>query len=429
MVVGTTTDYIKYIEKIRPGECLFLTDVRERQKNREPLPLGAQELVCDLLDVEKVILSLNKYLDNPKMILSGVVCFDCESMHVAARIAQSCELPFPGIQAVASCRSKTKTKQLWRDAGVSGPKAGLIRSAMGAVSFYRGVGGAVVLKPLTGSGSELTFLCHNEKDCRRNFNLLKESLKSHHDVRMYAPILIGGVLHNPREIFSVEEFIQGEEYSCDFILDNGDVDIIRIAKKIKYPGKVFGITQSYIIPADLPEGISLKTFKNEIANAAHALDLNRTMGMIDFFFKDGKICFLEMTPRPGGDCLPQLIFRSSGFDMVAAALDFSRGRRPAIPPLSEWKRMVAVRIFSSTPGCLRRLDASRIQADPRVREVSFRFNPGHLIVLPPENLDSWLLGYVIFEPGSQNIEEECRELSSKVIVEVEAPQCPPILSS
>ena len=44
LVVGTTSDYIEWIRKVRPGQALFLTEPKVRQNATEPCPDDGEEI-------------------------------------------------------------------------------------------------------------------------------------------------------------------------------------------------------------------------------------------------------------------------------------------------------------------------------------------------------------------------------------------------
>jgi len=218
----------------------------------------------------------------------------------------------------------------------------------------------------------------------------------------------------------IEEFIDGVEHSCDFVLDGEKLEIIRIARKVPARGRAFGTTLAYVVPSDLPPPLDAERFRRQLKDAAHALGVKRAMCMLDFIVRAGEAVMIEMTPRPGGDCLPPLILQSAGLDMLGAALDFAEGRFPAIPGPSRWKRLVGLRLFAEQPGIIAGLDAKALREDGRVIEYHGLREPGDRVILPPGDYDSQLLGHVIFKPSRPgNIEEECAELAGLLEIEME----------
>jgi len=424
LVAGTTADYIDIINRRFPQRALFITDVNERARATEPSPSSDDELLCDLNQPEQIVAAVRKHLNRWRMELSGITCFDCESMPTAAFIAHSFRLSYPSTEAVTACRSKYVCKKFWRQAGLSCPDVELVHNASDAVSFLHRIDGPAVLKPLTGSGSELIFLCSTKDDCVVAFNTLRSRLARHSGRRMYAPYICDGRKVDPRMVFVIEEFVRGDEYSCDFAVDGDRVEIFRITKKILDPKQAFGTTLAYLLPSTLPEGFGKKSFRNQLRTAATSLGLDRAICMLDFIVRDNHAIMIELAPRPGGDCLPPLLLNSCGTDILGCSLDFAEGH-PFISSTSlQWRPLVGVRLFAEHNGEIELIDASDLRKDIRVVECHLKRGSGHRVVLPPEGYESQILGHVIFEPsGPKSIENECIEIASKLKIEMKRQEC------
>jgi glutathione synthase/RimK-type ligase-like ATP-grasp enzyme len=324
------------------------------------------------------------------------------------------------MSAVATCRDKYETQMVWRVSGVSSPQSALVQSERDAAAFQESLGRPVVIKPLTGSGSELVMKCSDGIECSRAISTLRRRLSTHHDRRMYSSAESD---HDPRTVFVIQEFVSGEEYSCDFVIDGDHVEIIRIAKKIMAGDQPIGTTLAYIVPSALPDGMQLSRFLESLRKAAHAVGLRRSICMLDFIVRDREAVLIELSPRPGGDCLPELLMRSGGFDTIEFALDFALRRDRPIPDTSKWKSLVGLRLIADRGGKIARLDSSEIRRDNRVIECGFKRSVGHIVKLPPDDYDSRVLGHVIFEPHSAStITVECTEIASKLTLEMEDEQ-------
>jgi hypothetical protein len=150
------------------------------------------------------------------------------------------------------------------------------------------------------------------------------------------------------------------------------------------------------------------------------MDLNRALCMVDFIVDESVAYLLEMTPRPGGDCLPQTIFQSCGLDMLGLALDFAEKKPIALPAASSWVKLVGLRLMAKKSGIIKNIDDRELRQDSRVKELHLKRRPEQRVALPPDDYDSRLLGHVIFKPATtQSIEDECTELESKLGVEIE----------
>jgi len=424
LVIGTTSDYVDMINRRFPQRVIFITDPRQRAMAVEQTPGEEAELLCDLTQPAAVLAELRRHLDRFAFQPSGIACFDCESMSLASSIAQSLHLPYPSADAIAACRCKFLSKQLWRKHRLPCPRVELINSPLDAVLFMRRIAGPVVLKPLTGSGSEFVFLCDDEEDCAAAFETLSEKLTEHWDRRMYAPYRFQGKTIDPRKVFVVEEFIRGDEYSCDFVLEQDRVSILRIAQKVQDPAQPFGTTLAYALPADLPSEMDREGFTEQLRRASKSLGLNRAICMLDFVVRAGRACMIELAPRPGGDCIPPLLLKSCGLDMLKCAIDFAEGLPVTSPAPSSWKRLAGVRLFASNAGEITRIDTSALRKDRRVVDCCLTRSPCHRVVLPPEDYASRLLGYAIFRPlGSEDLKTQCLDIASRLQVEMKTLIC------
>ena len=424
LVVGTTADYIDTISQRFPQRAIFITDVNERTKATELPPNSEDELLCDLSQPEQVAVALWGHLSRWRMEPSGVACFDCESMPTAAFIAHSFGLSYPSAEAVAKCRDKYVCRQVWRQAGLPCPDVKLVHNASDAISFLHKINGPAVLKPLTGSGSELILLCSTEDECVVAFNTLQSRLASHSSRRMYAPYVCDGRKVDPRRVFVIEEFVQGDEYSCDFTVDGDHVEVIRIARKILDTKQAFGTTLAYLLPSPLPKGMDEDIFHNQLLTVAKSLGLDRAICMLDFIIRDNQAFMIELAPRPGGDCLPPLLLNSCGTDILGCTLDFAEGHPFITGTPMQWQSLVGIRLFATCSGEIERIGSSALLKDHRVVEFHLKRGPGHRVVLPPEDYESRILGHVIFEPtGSESIESECIEIASKLKIEMKRKLC------
>lgn len=421
LVVGTTPDYIDLIRQCFPGRSLFLTDVQDRAGAVEPRPPAPSELLSNLACYDETFTKLREHIDHYGIVLRGIACFDCESMLLAANIAQSMSIPYATPEAIGVCRNKYTCKQMWHEIGLPCPKAGLVGNASEAQAFLHQTGTSAVLKPVAGSGSEYVFPCANDQECVAAFSTIEShlsELRNNANRPLYSRDLSEA---NTRYPCVMEEFVRGDEYSCDFVIDGDDLQIVRIARKMPASGMSFGTTLAYVVPSDLPHPLTTREFSSQLRSAARALGLERAICMLDFIVRDGKAIMIEMTPRPGGDCLPPLLRRSAGFDMLGFALDFAEGRISSIPHRSEWALLVGLRLFAKAPGTVAEIATEAIQKDERIVEYHIKHGVGHEIAFPPEDYDSRLLGHVIFKPSSAdafNVAEECTAIAALLDVEI-----------
>lgn len=411
LVVGTTSDYIDWIRSVAPGRALFLTAPENRIHAVEPPPAPMEEIVCDLDDVVLIRDALEKHFHRWQISIDGIACFDCESMELAAILAAEFSLPYPSLQSIRLCRDKYATKSLWRQKGVNCPQARLIGSADEAFDFVLEIDGPCVIKPLSGSGSELVFLCASQKSCDETMGIVEKELMLRESHRLYK---------KRSALILAEEFIEGEEYSCDAVIMEDRVEIVRLTRKIRAPERPFGTILGYVLASNPPEGIEPGNLERILWQGAKALGISHAICMVDFLVCEDELVLLEMTPRPGGDCLPSLLRCSRQLDILMVALDLAQQRPLTVNGrVREETPSIGLRFHARQPGVVRAINSQLLQADPRVMEVNILRSPGHRITMPPADYDSWYMGHVIFRPTPGiPMESQCYEVGQHLVLEI-----------
>ena len=420
LVVGTTPDYVDIIRKGHPGRALFLTHRDLRTHAWETPPEEGEEVLSDLADPRAVIMDLKGHLGTHSQSIRGIACYDDESLGLASVLAHKLGLPFHSEKAIHISRNKFHCKRAWIGAGVFCPRVQTARDEDGLEAVMDRLGLPLVLKPLTGAGSELVFWCARREEARRAFKIISRFLAEHPDVRMYPPGPIPGTGFDPRQDIVAEEGFSGPEFSCDFLVEGGKVRLIRVAGKVLAPRLGTGTALIYYLPAHNDTGIDMTDLKKQLLDAAQALGFGEGLFMADFIAHRGRACFLEVSSRPAGDCLPWLIRAGSGLDILGLALDVAEGKKVRLPGPEAFKPLAAVRIFADTQGILKRIDIRQLEEDPRVREVTLYRRPGHRVTLPPRDYGSRILGHALFRPTDMSrLAEEGAELGGLARVEME----------
>ncbi len=414
LVVGSTADYIEWIRQACPGEALFITDPAVRASAGLPPLLFHDEILCRLTDVSLVRQHLQNHIDREGLSLNGIACFDCESMELTAILAREYELSYPSPDAIRKCRNKHLTRTAWHTAGVPCPRARLVRSEKEVVEVLNTIGKPLVIKPVSGSGSELVFICRTESECWSAYRTIREGLDLRSFHRMYSRVAAG------RPDIMAEEYVDGVEYSGDFIIENHRARVLRLCRKTPFDGGPFGTTRAYTLVNHLPDLIRETDFENLLVRGAEALGISRAVCMVDIMTCNDQIIFLEMTPRPGGDCLPFLLKNCRNMDILKLNIDFARQYPVRIDDPDDNTPYTGVRLFSMQEGVLKQVNTRGIEGDPRVREIFISKKPGHVVRTPPEDYDAWQLGHVIIAPGMDDIGAECQDIINNIVFEYES---------
>ena len=401
IVIGTTPGYVEKIYRKYHESTLFVLDSCYRGA---PLLDTVDEsiLIFTLLeDFEETLESIKRHLENGGLSARGVACFDCEALVIASKIAFNIGRPFPSEEVIIQTRNKLASRRIWRKSGIFSPEATGVSGLMGTLEFFHHVKKDIVLKPISGSGSELLFRCHNEEEIRKSVQVMEEQLPRRKSNPLFKsiPSISGAAPVDPCETWIAEEFIQGPEFSYDFILQDGQVQILRETGKIKASEQPFGSILAYTFPPSYPKGFSPEIFSDMLKRATKSLGYNWGYFMVDFIICHDQPTIIEISPRPGGDSIPDLIEIATGYDLIGAYLDFSTGRCPSFKRVNTYSdSFVSINIYAPGKGTITYLDASQILSQAWVKALFLKKSVGDFVTLPPDDYDNRLLGYCIIKP-------------------------------
>lgn len=133
----------------------------------------------------------------------------------------------------------------------------------------------------------------------------------------------------------VEEYIEGEEYSCETISYHGVHKILAITKKFT-TGVPHFIESGHLEPADIGSEMRAK-IERTIFKALDALEITDSAGHSEFkICPDGKIRIIEVGGRMGGDCIgSDLVQISTGMDFMKMVIDVATDEEPDFSIVSE----------------------------------------------------------------------------------------------
>lgn len=143
----------------------------------------------------------------------------------------------------------------------------------------------------------------------------------------------------------VEEFIGGNEYSCECISYKGKHNFLAITKKFTTGAPNF-IETGHIEPSGLSKEQEEKV-KNEVFKALDALKIENGPSHSEFKLdENGNFGIIEIGARMGGDCIgSDLVKISTGYDFLKLTIDVALGKEPILEKVVEPKIAVIKFIF------------------------------------------------------------------------------------
>lgn len=237
-------------------------------------------------------------------------------------------------EAARNFRDKSRMKEILRRSGLPCARHALVSSADEAVAFGAASGYPMVVKPPSGAGAVATFRVDSADQLRQGLAAM--------GLGDGEPVLL-------------EEFVQGEEHSCESITINGRTVWQSITRYSPTPLDVKRnpwIQWSVLLPREQQDPTH-HDIREAAARALTALGMDTGLSHMEWFRRpDGSIAISEVAARPPGANITTMIARAHDMDFIQA-----------------WARVMIFGEFSAPPrkyavGCayLRGQGSGRIRA-------------------------------------------------------------------
>ncbi|SKA62366.1 ATP-grasp domain-containing protein [Succinivibrio dextrinosolvens DSM 3072] len=144
----------------------------------------------------------------------------------------------------------------------------------------------------------------------------------------------------------VEEFIEGEEYSVEYISFRGCHYFLGITKKYTTGAPHF-IEKGHLEPALLSDSTITK-IKKIVEHALNSLEVQNGASHSEIKIRtDGSIVIIEIGARMGGDCIgSDLIMYSTGYDYVKMVVSVATGNCPEFSKVCTPRHVESIFIFN-----------------------------------------------------------------------------------
>ena len=144
----------------------------------------------------------------------------------------------------------------------------------------------------------------------------------------------------------VEEYIEGNEYSCECISYKGNHHFLAFTKKYTTGSPNF-IETGHMEPSDIKLEYQ-EEIKNNIFKALTALGVQNGASHTEFKVNEnGEFGIIEIGARMGGDCIgSDLVQISTGYDFVRMVIDVACGKKPDFTKVTKPAKAVIKFIFT-----------------------------------------------------------------------------------
>lgn len=363
---------IMQIPAIREARKLGLrVCVVDGNPNAKGASLANQFKVVDLKDCEAVLVAARSWKE--KYGLDGVFTAGTDFSYTVAYVASKLSLPSIDPEVALRATNKGLMRDCFLKHKVSIPRFYVVKNLLKTPEEHP-LGFPVVVKPVDNMGGRGTRRCD--------------------DFESLSLALIFARAHSKCGEAIVEEYIEGEEYSIDAIVEKGEVTVTGFAKRhIFFPP--WFIEMGHTIPAEIPAE-QYEEIVKEFKKAVAALGL--TNGAAKGDIKYGCIA-QEKKPRP---YIGEVAARLSGGFMSGWSFPYSSGVRPTVNALRLalgldadvgapiFHRYCAERAFISLPGVVKKIDRPKTwlyENRKSIKNVFLNVKPGDVVSFPKNNVE------------------------------------------
>jgi formate-dependent phosphoribosylglycinamide formyltransferase (GAR transformylase) len=238
-----------------------------------------------------------------ELTVDGILALGDRPVPAAALVARGLGIPYNHPASVAACRSKLRTREVFRDAGLPVPWFHSVSLDPMPEPALLGIRYPCVLKPLSLSASQGVVRANNREEFVAGTARLKRLLDSA-EIRATREPHLDHIL--------VEAYLPGTEVAVEGLLTEGELRVLAVFDKPDpLEGPYFEET-IYVTPSRLPAP-QLEAIERSLLGAVRALGLTHGPLHAEFRLHGDRVWCLEVAPRPiGGLCAQALRFRVAG---------------------------------------------------------------------------------------------------------------------
>ncbi len=415
--VFNETYYGIYLTRYLPKEELLMIVNRKFIEKFHP---ESNVIVDEFNDIQFLINKIEQWAKKNNTRFSAIIGIDDDQQfEVSKRIAEHFKLNFYSERTLKIACNKFLMKYRFEKCGVPVGKYTLI-SNFDRKSVQK-IGYPNVLKILTGNSSYFMSVNKNESELKNNLTHLAKTVKAERDQLQFMDVNYSDgerkILTRPRIEFLLEEFLEGDEYSCDFLLKNGKISLLRVVKK--YKAEKFGFFNGFFLMNKRNAslfGLNLKNLKGICKLIADAFEIDFGVCMVDFILKDGNIRVIEATVRPGMAAFVHLMAELYSYTSLGILALLKMGR--SIPKLWPEEEGLVVYVTADATGKIVDIDVKGLyQLGLDIMEVKFYKKIGDRVTDYHDDYWESYLGHVLVKnPDIKDIPQIIDEINRAVKV-------------
>lgn len=353
-----------------------------------------QFLHIDLKDLSGLEEAARKIKDTDG--LHGVFTAGTDFSTSVAWVAEKLGLPGINYHTALNATDKIRMRSFFKEHKVSSPNFAELSEGMNYHSEISSFIFPLVVKPVDSMGARGVQKILEESELQR--------------------AVANAISHSRTDRAIVEEFIEGEEFSLDAIVCNGEVTVCGLAiRHIFFPP--YFIEMGHTMPAIL-DTRKQKAIEAEFIKGIKALGIDNGAAKGDIIYSSQGPVIGEIAARLSGGYMSGWTFPyASGFEVTRAAMKIAMGLEPESYNGS-YIGTTAERAFLSIPGTVKALhNIEEAYETDNVKDLFLRIDEGDSVDFPVNNVEK--CGNVISFHTTRDEAVKSAELAcAKVLVEL-----------
>jgi len=393
---NTTGSGIEIIKKAKELGIVPIVLARDTKIYPKIMTL-CEVLECETNCFETLLKNITDVKYNYELL--GIMSTSEYYIEMVSRVCTYFNLPSNQLETIELCRSKYELRQLLSSNGFEQPNFFIANSIEIFKRKIEKINFPVVIKPVSESGSLNVKLCSCKEEAVQQASLILEKKMNVRNQKVNSAVLC-------------EIFIEGEEYSVETFVQDGEIKCIGITEK-KVGGYPYFVETGHIFPAKL-EGKIEKLIRETAVNALKLVGNNFGAMHTELKLYRGKAYLIEINPRLAGGMIPQIVKNAIGIDLLENCLLSTCNLGLKLDPKSENISQISFMIPSES-GKLKEISFSDCLKEFQKTIV---YQIGKQVNIPQSSYDR--LGYIISTAANyEEISDHIKKIASGVKIKIE----------
>lgn len=376
-------ELIKGLKKRFPEAEVILIDMNPNVRAKD---FADRMLVISTMDFDKVLEAARK--ENIDLIMSA--CGD-QPMRTMAYVSDKMNLPcYITFEQSQNLTNKVLMKKLMLEGDI--PTSKYHRFNIQSEISIDGLEFPLVIKPADNNGSKGIQKVYSQKEFE---DAIAEAKKF---------TLSGDLL--------VEEFKEGEEYSIEAFLRDGEPYIVFSSKNIKVKNRnTFTISSNEYIPV-LSEKLA-ERIKEIVVKIGKTFGIDNVPLLIQMIVNGEDVSVIEFSARTGGGSKLFFIREMTGVDVIDNLIDITFGIKPEIEAVPSRENAIIKYVYVN-PGTFSGIANLEELEEEGYISATYQYKPFGVTIQSSDYSSDRPVGFLVKGSSTQELEHKIAHINSRI---------------